>query len=463
LVFTFDLAALPSGTYTGGAVIDREAPLQTTGWTKRLYRTIGGNFRFVDDGITGTTYTDTTADEDLGELLPGGLDSTKWWKAPNGNMQGLITFPGGIMAGFFGNTVAFSEPNVPSAWPEEYRYTFNYQVVGIGVVGNTVVVTTNGFPSLVIGDHPDSMVSSELELFQACVSKRGIASLVNGVLYPSPDGAVYVPAGGMPSIITNQYFKKKDWQLYNPESFIAGVYDDRYYAFYSGGGDDGNESGSLVFDPKEAGATFTTLSTIATGLHSDIETDSLYLIRNDDIVQWDAGGSFITYTWLSKLFTTARPLAFTAAKVKLTIGEGFTDAEVTAAILAAITALEANLANTALSATFGVDNNFVGGSFAGGSVAEYSVSGGPYVSATAEIITTAITALMDIYAYYDNGSGSCARHLVHTENLADSCVFTIGNQDKGFVSDQWEIKFDCNNVVIHEASLGTSRRELARI
>ena len=462
LTFTFVLPAITSGTYTGGAVIDREAPLQLTDWTKRLYRTIGNNFRFVADGITGTAYTDTVADEDLGELLPGGLDSTKWWKAPNGSMQGMIAFPGGILAGFFGNTLAFCEPNVPSAWPEQYQYTFNFDIVAIGIVGNSVVVATKGFPSLVIGDHPETMVPTELELFQSCVSKRGMASLVNGVMYPSPDGMVYVPAAGMPSIITQPFFKKKDWALFAPETFNAGVFDDRYYAYYENGGEGGNERGGIIFDLKEPGATFTTSSVFADAVHSDIETDDLYLVNDGDITQWDTGGRFFTYTWLSKLFTTGRPVSMTAAKVKITLGNGVTSGEAAAAILAAITALELSLATTALNpATFGNDNNYVAGSFGGGVVGEYSAAGGPYVTAVADIGGT-ITALLNIYAWYDNGSGSIERHLVHVQDLSNSRPFRIGNVDKGFLSDNWEVEVNANDVIVHEIMLATSMRSLAQ-
>lgn len=463
LIFTFVLPAITSGTYTGGAVIDREAPLQLTGWTKRLYRTLGNTFRFVADGITGTTYTDTVADELLGEVLPGGLDSTKWWKAPNGNMKGMIAFPGGVMAGFFGNTLTLSEPNVPSAYPEEFQYTFNFEIVGIGVVGNSIVVVTDGFPSLVIGDDPGAMVQTELEIFQSCVSKRGIASLVNGVMYPSPDGLVYVPSAGMPDIITRDFFKKKDWDLFSPDTFTAGVFDDRYYAYYENGGVGGNERGGIIFDLKEPGATFTESSVFSDGVHSDIEKDNLYLVNNNDIVQWDTGGRFFTYTWLSKLFTTARPVSFTAAKVKVTLGDGVTAGEEAAAIAAAVAALEMSLLATALnSPSFGKDNNYVAGSFAGGSVGEYGVAGGPYASAVADIGGT-ITALMNIYAWFaENEGDSVQRHLIHTQELTGSKAFRVGNIKKGFLSDQWEVEFNCNDVVIHEAIIGTSMRELSK-
>lgn len=460
--FTFELPVAPTGTVTGFAAgfIDREAPLQLTGWTKRIYRTLGGSYYFVDD-TTGTTYTDTTTDENLGELIPWEeLSEEHWWKAPNGDMQGLTTFPGGVLAGFFGNTLALSEQNIPSAWPEEHQYTFNYNIVSIGVVGNTIVVATEGFPSVVIGDQPASMVVSELEIFQACVSKRGTVSLFNGVMYPSPDGLVYVPAVGLPEVITQKFFKKKDWQLFSPETLISDLHDDRYYGFYTGGGVDADETGGIIFDPKEPGAAFTTLGITATATYNDLESDDLYLMNGDNIVEYDNGGDFLTYTWLSKLFTTAYPLCFRAAKVKLSIGDGTTTGEQAAAIAAAIAALEIQLAETELSATFGgSNNNYVSGAIGGFAVGEYSVGGGPYAAAVAGV-GTPIDSSMNLYGYYDDGSGSIERHLVYTKNLTGNKPFRLPG---GYLSDQWEIEFNGSDVRIHEVVLGTSMEELSRV
>jgi hypothetical protein len=460
VIFTFEVAVVPTGNYTGGAVIDREAPLQTTSMEKRLYRSLGGNFRFVADGITGTTYPDITADEDLGELLPGGIDEPDWWKAPNGDMVGLIAFPGGIMAGFFGNTLAMSVPNIPSAWPEAYQYTFNFNIVSIGVVANTVVIATVGNPSAVTGDHPSAMVSSDLEIFQSCVSKRGTVSLFNGVMYPSPDGIVYVPSVGVPQIITQPFFKKKDWQKIAPATLVATLYDDRYYGFYTGGGENSDESGAIIFDPKEPGATFTTLvfQEHPTALHSDLESDTLYMMKGDEIAQYDAGGGFLTYTWLSKLFTTRYPVCFKAAKVKLTSGDGVSDGDYSDALDAATAALEARLEGTAISATFGTSNNYDSGAIGGYAVAQYEQAGGPYTQVSGSI-GSPVFAFMRLYSQFDNGSGTIERHLVHEESLLDDKPFRLPG---GYLADQWDIELNGSDVRIHEVLLGTSMRELAK-
>ena len=461
LTFTFVLDTTPTGTYTGSATITREAPYQLTDWTKRVYRTLGGDFRYVGE-TTGTTYTDTTADADLGEVLPGGLDERQWNKAPNGNARGLVSFPGGILACFFGNTVALSEPGIPSAWPTRNQYTFNHPVVGLGVVGNSIVVATEGFPSVMVGDTPSAMVSSELEIFQSCVSKRGIASTFNGVLYPSPDGIVYVPAAGLPIIITNKFFKRSDWQNLNPSSFVAGVHDDRYYAFYTDGGESGGESGGIIFDLKEPDITFTQISIPASGVFSDLEEDELYFLRDGDIVKWDAGGHYLTYTWLSKIFTTARPLSFTCAKIRTTTGDGISEADILAAKVAAIAALEASLAATAMASSQGAANNYDSGAIAGSAAGTYTVAGGPYAKAVSGM-GSAIAAIFRVYAWYDNGTGTTGRHLVHEGQIfGDSKPFRIGNIVKGFLADQWEVELSCNDVRVHAVMLGTSMRELAR-
>jgi hypothetical protein len=97
----------------------------------RLYRTASttagvGAFQFVKevevDGITWATFTltDDVADADLGEVCP----SIHWYR-PNGSMVGLVGMSNGIMVGFYGNTLCFSDPYLPHAWPTSYEISFN--------------------------------------------------------------------------------------------------------------------------------------------------------------------------------------------------------------------------------------------------------------------------------------------------------------------------------------------------
>jgi len=351
-----------NGAYTSGGTWEREAPLQTTGWTKYIYRSLDGTFKYVGS-TTGTTFNDTVADADLGEDLPGDVIEGDWYKAPNGNMKGIIALANGVCAGFYGKVLALTPEYIPSAWPTNYRVKFDFDVVAIAVLGNTVVVATTGQPYLVIVDDPSAAVSSKLEFFQPCISKRSMKGLQNGVCYACPDGVAYVPSAGLPKVITKPLAKKKDWDLFNPSSMLAEVYDDRYYLFYSDGGSDGDENGGLIFDPEEPEATFTQLTGLITAAHKIVETDTLYLMDADQgtISKYDSGGSFQTYQWLSKRFTMALPTCLKTALVRFTMEEAiasYDPSSAAEAIAAAVTAKEEEIAETELSPLY------VGESFA---------------------------------------------------------------------------------------------------
>ncbi|MFP3490442.1 hypothetical protein R0K20_22855, partial [Staphylococcus sp. SIMBA_130] len=80
---------------------------------------------------------------------------------PNAAMQGLTTLPGGILVGFFDNTLAFSEPYLPHAWPISYQLSFPDPIVAIASISNGLVVTTTGQPWLVTGSSPEAMAQME--------------------------------------------------------------------------------------------------------------------------------------------------------------------------------------------------------------------------------------------------------------------------------------------------------------
>lgn len=184
-------------TYTSGGIWTRDALIQTTGMTVNLYRTVNGIYKLVASGLVASTYTDTKTDSELVDELK----STDWY-SPNGNLKGLIDLPNGALAGFFENVLAFSEPYQPHAWPSDYEITFPFDIVAIAIKGNSVFVATKKYPYLVTGYHPDSMSDRNLEFNQACISKRSMVTVLNGVIYASPDGLAFIPSGGAPYLIT---------------------------------------------------------------------------------------------------------------------------------------------------------------------------------------------------------------------------------------------------------------------
>lgn len=441
---TFSIALTPSGSYTSGGTWTRESQINTSNMTKRIYRTSGGVFKFVAEiAVATTTYADSITEANLGEEIPGIDDYA--WRSPPSDMKGITMMAGGIAVGFYKNVLAFAYPYAPHAYPLAYELALDYTIVAIEAVGNTLIVGTTGRPYMVIGVDPEGMTDTKLGISQSCISKRSMVSILNGAMYASPDGLVYVPVAGAPEIITRNWMKETDWRKFNPSTINATVYDDRYYGFYSGGGDDGNESGAIVFDPAELDSTFTKLGVYATACYSDLTTDSFYYFDGDNrsIYRYGYGGGYETFEWRSKVFTTPMKVCFKAGLVRFSAGDSLLASEVGAAIQASID-----------SVTFGINNYTIhdSGGFGGFSPGVYTVAGGPYLSAV-NAIRSNTTAIFRIYANEE---------LKYEKQLSDSKPFRIPKGLKPGLFDTWEIELTGNNVNIHEAMIAETISELAK-
>lgn len=281
-----DLPSVPSGAYN---IV-----------TKRLYRVeSGGVYQFVADLDASTsTYRDDVLSEQLGIELP----STEW-QMPDPSMIGLTDLPNGILAGYFGNTLCFSEAYYPHAWPVGYQLAMPDDIVGIASISAGLIVLTKGQPQLITGTSPNAMAQMELDINQACVSSRSIVDMGEYAIYASPDGLV--AAGGQSAqVITTNVLTKAQWANLDPASIHAYRYDEKYVAFYSGG--------CFVFTPGE-GIEFHDI--VAEGGYYDIADDTLYLIQGDEISKWRQGDP-LTYRWRSKVFEIPPGSAgFSCAKI----------------------------------------------------------------------------------------------------------------------------------------------------
>lgn len=268
--------------------------------TKRIYRVeSGGVYQFVADVSAATSsYTDSVASEALGVALP-----SEGWDMPDPSLAGLTAMPGGFLAGFFGNTLAFSEAYRPHAWPVGYQLAFPDDIVAIVSTGSGLVVATTGQPHLVTGSSPVAMAPLELDARQPCLSARSLVDMGDYALYASPDGLVAV-GGREAQVVTRNVLTRDQWQALGPETIHAYRYDGAYLAFTG--------STCFRFTPGEGFAFF---DVTADGGYYDIADDTLYLIQGTGLVAWDQGAD-LTYTWRSRV-SEAPPGAasFNCAKV----------------------------------------------------------------------------------------------------------------------------------------------------
>lgn len=272
------------------AGFDPDPPPRVT--RMRIYRSQTGqsgatNLYFIKErAYTTAEFVDNWGGNPLVEPIP-----SVSYNPPPDALQGLIALPNGMMAGFVGKRLYFSEPYIPHAWPEKYVLTTDYPIVGLGAFGSSLAVMTTGNPYVVTGTSPDSMVMEKLELNLPCLSARGIVDLGYAVAYPSHNGLVTISNNGA-ALITEQSISKERWRELNPGGFVAGQYNGRYMASYAravvGGAE---ERGILIIDTTGQVAHLSRTSDYADDMHYQIETGALYLLRNGtEIWEWDAPG-----------------------------------------------------------------------------------------------------------------------------------------------------------------------------
>lgn len=226
------------------------------------------------------------------------------YNPPPDDLQGLIGLPNGIMAGFVGKKVYFSEPYRPHAWPEKYIMTVDYAVVGLGAFGSAVAVLTTGMPYVMQGSTPDTMISQRLEVNLPCLSAQSVVDLGYLVAYASTQGLVTISQNGAVVASTN-LLTMDQWRAMQPESFIAGQYSGRYMASYNYlDENDAQQRGMVIFDLSGAQPFLVRASDDADAMYHELGTGRLFLLRNRrDVYEWDAADQpYGEQYWKSKRY-----------------------------------------------------------------------------------------------------------------------------------------------------------------
>lgn len=288
----------------------------TTGYNithRRIYRTITGatttTYSFVAEiPVATTSYVDSLTVAELGSELP-----SLYWNPPPSDLKGLVAMPNGILAGFKGNQIWFSEPYYPHAWPEGYMLTVDYPIVGLGVYQTTLVVMTTRYPYLISGVSPTSMSQQKLPIPHPCMSKKSIASDQYGVLYASPSGIVSLGSGTQ-DVVTVPLYTHDEWTELNPSTMIGMIYNNLYMGFYTAGTVD-----KAIVIARGDIPPLISLDFAAQAVFVDRSTSDIFAVSRLDnkIYQLDSNPVNNTvYEWLSKKFVMPSPTNFAAVKVQ---------------------------------------------------------------------------------------------------------------------------------------------------
>ena len=281
----------------------------------RLYRSRAG---FSDDPdafmrintATSALYTLVGTKVNIEDLVgEGGFDSDDRMpkiEAPPTGMHSLVVMPGGYAAALYGREVRFSETHHLNSYPEDYRVWIDDTGVGLAVVGNELVVMTEGHPYIISGSAPERMTAFKLAFPQPCLTRGGIALWKGSVVYPSYDGLCMI-TGGCARLLTEGRYTTDQWRALTPSSCVAGVHNEMLLAWMTGS--------NLCFRLAGEGVQITTTGETATGVCYDVYDDKLYIIQSTSMYQWEGGTTKATLVWKSPLVHAPHPIDWQNAQV----------------------------------------------------------------------------------------------------------------------------------------------------
>ena len=258
----------------------------------------GGVYTFLDDFDS----------RDLFDIL-----ATDNYDPPPEDLQGLTAIQNNILVGFVGNTLYFSEPGRPHAWPAAYAVNIEHNVVGTAAISGSALVTTDSYPYIVSGSDPaNGMSTARIDANFPCLNKNSMVTMGYGIVYSTHDGlAVYSPSSGA-AIITKLLYNNDTWQFnIDPKTVVAEYYGDNYFASHS--------TGAFVFeqDTKVGGFFVNADYSFSASFYDAIDGIVYYVSgTNGDIYEWDnLAQPAVVQEWKSKVLVTKDMINLGAARV----------------------------------------------------------------------------------------------------------------------------------------------------
>jgi hypothetical protein len=254
------------------------------------------------------TFTDDFDSRDLFDTL-----ATDNYDPPPKDLRGLTAVQNNILCGFVGNTLYFSEPGAPHAWPASYAVSLEHNIVGIAAISGSIFVATDSYPYLVSGSDPaNGMSTARIDANLPCLNKNSIVTMGYGVVYSTHDGlAVYSPSSG-PAIITKLLYNNDTWQTdIDPSTVVAEYYGDNYFAAHA--------TGAFIFehDAKVGGFFVNTDYSFTASWYDPVDGVVYYTSgTNGDVYEWDnLDQPLTTLAWKSKVIVTKDMINIGAARV----------------------------------------------------------------------------------------------------------------------------------------------------
>lgn len=200
----------------------------------RIYRTVTSAsgvatyFLVAQIAIGTTSYTDSFVNVSGNNQL-----ESLYWEPPPDDLRGFVSMPNGIIAAFRSNEIYFCEPYRPHAWPVAYSLAVDYPIIGLGVMGQTLIVCTAVSPYAVSGVSPASMSMSRISVIEPCMSRGSIVSTPVGVIYASQAGLVLVTPAGSRNLTRDIITSDKWTEALRVATLRGAILNESYYCWGS--------------------------------------------------------------------------------------------------------------------------------------------------------------------------------------------------------------------------------------
>jgi hypothetical protein len=250
-----------------------------------------------------------------------------------------------MIAGFRANEIWFCEPYRPHAWNENYTITTEYNVVGLGVVGQSVVACTESAPEMFTGVNPANMAATKVDLPEPCISRGSIVGTDAGVFYMSLNGLILVAPTGLGSNVTESWVTRDKWRKLTPTKSVKAIkLASTYFAYgFVDNGDSTYAKQGFLIELSAADAqSFTIwpqpgghrLGFIPTSAPNDIDVTNLtfdkwtgigLILQNGVLNYWDFSDqepALMPYKWRSKIYQDRAKVNFQVMRIMFQVPPG---------------------------------------------------------------------------------------------------------------------------------------------
>lgn len=304
----------------------------------RIYRTVTSSigvasYYFVAElPINTGLYNDTLSDDEV--INAGLLTSTDFTPPPEG-LVGMTALPNGMLCGWVGNEIWFSEPYRPHAWPAKYQISTEYDIVAMVGAAQSLIIGTEGYPYVATGVSPPSMTLARIASAEPCQARNSMVGSPYGAYYASPNGLIFVTPTGAVQNLTRATVSKQVWQEILELHLLRAALLNGAYVVYNGISeqafqedafqtdafqqfDDTNARKGALVEFQDARVGFSRLFAphVIYNVSQDIWTGEVLLVMDNGVSVLDLTYPDMSeYSWLSKIFSLPKPDNLGAIKI----------------------------------------------------------------------------------------------------------------------------------------------------